>query len=177
MNPLAQNPVEFADALGIRISAKIIAAGYRKFGINPIMMRHVPRAALTVDTAAMAVAGPADGLPMLVLALSFALSSVFKIQEDLPSIHADWNADVFRSYSAKALMARENTVLRRILLCVTVALSTIGTGIVYSTTVPLAVPFACFLVMGFSFIFDEWFAAAELPEPDDGDREFASQPS
>jgi hypothetical protein len=169
MNPLTQNPVEFADDTGIRVAEKLIAAAYRKWRVNPVIMRHAPRAALIIATTAMALIGPAGSLHTLLLAASFALVAIAHISEDLPAIRSGWNADTFRSYSAKALKSRETTLFRRVVLCAAMLCITVGTSIVWSVALKIAVPFACFLVMELSIIFTEWMVAADLPEPDDGD--------
>lgn len=179
MNPFLQNPVEFTDNAGIRIAEKIIAAAYRKWRVNPILMLHSPRAAFVVATTAAALIGPTGGsMPMIILAATFGLIGFARLSEDLPSIRGGWNANAFRSFSAKALKERETPLLRRAMLCIAVTCITIGTSIAWAVSVPnsglMAIVFCCFLVMECSILFGEWMAAAELPEPDDGD--FAAMP-
>ncbi|MNU58952.1 hypothetical protein D3C71_481020 [compost metagenome] len=175
MNPFAQNPVEFADNAGIRLAGRMIATAYRRWGVNPVVARHAPRAALIAATITMALIYPAGAMAPLVLAAAFTMSALGELSSDLPSIRAGWNASAFRSYSAKAMKEREDTLFRRIMLCAAVIFITAGTSIAWSSTaVHMAVPFACFLVMELGILFKEWMAAAELPEPDDGD--FAAAP-
>jgi hypothetical protein len=181
MNPFSQNPIEFADKMGIRIAEKMIAAAYRKWRINPVTIRHWPRAAFVVATTGSALVGPGDITAMVILSATFALVGIARLTEDLPSIRDGWNARVYRSYSAKALKERESPLIRRALLCVAVPCITIGTSVVWSVTSThsglIAILFAFFLLMEVSILFGEWMAAAELPEPDDGDFFAAPQPT
>lgn len=178
MNPFAQNPVEFADTVGIRLAGKMIATAYRKWGINPIVARHAPRAALIATTITMAFISPAGAMAPLVLAAAFIMSALGELSNDVPSIKAGWNASAFRAYSAKAMRERETPIFRRVMICAALICITVGTSIAWSaTSVHMAVPFACFLVMELSILFKEWAAAAELPEPEDGDLAAVPQPT
>jgi hypothetical protein len=171
MNPFSRNPFEILDNVGLHIAKRVIAYLYHNFQINPVLSRHLPRG-IFVATILLMTFVTNIGLPIVLVVFALnALISIARVHADWPAIEAGWNADAYRTFNAKAMIERERIGYRYMMIVLTLVLLTIGLSAATSPAVThsIAVPVGVFFIMELSAIFIDWSAAAELPEPDDGD--------
>jgi hypothetical protein len=169
MNPLAHNPFELADRAGLWLAAKIMAHAYRNHRVNPVVIRQLPRWAYVGSGITLIVLEPAKMMLTAGFVVIFGFMSYLRLMYDLPCIRADWNADRYREYSAKALAERDNfTTLRSASLVTFVTILFVFASPYVSEKLSISTASLC-ITMLLSVVALFWVEAAELPEPDDGD--------
>lgn len=166
MNPLAHNPFELADRAGLWVASKMIAFGYRNLSIHPVGARQVPRWLFVGLALAIPFFDPSRAKGFLPFLLIFVVVSAMRFIRDLPAIRKQWDAELYRTYGAKALHERESLTFRAILLVVTIFLLV---SPVPGASESLKVPYALSAMQIITLMLLQWIEAAELPEPDDGD--------
>jgi hypothetical protein len=170
MNPLSRNPFELTDRAGLWLAAKLIAGAYRNFGSNPVAMRHAPSGAYVASGLAIVAFDPSKITLLLIIAM-YAAFSYLLIEPDLPDMRAEWTADLYRKYGAKALRNRELLVARSLVLAtvLTLIILSMRPASIGLPQEPNSITDALNILMLLSFLFTYWTKAAELPEPDHGD--------
>lgn len=169
MNPLAQNPFEFADKVGLHLAKQAIEIAYRRLHVSPALSRHIPRVTFAFGITAMAAAGPAADALIISLSAIFPVVAVARIIPDLPDIRTTWNADLYRKYGAIALKEREIRIFRWAVIALVAVISVAGLAMFSSFGRTFSWLMAAFMVLQISLLASHFAEAAELPEPDDGD--------
>ncbi|NTF16916.1 hypothetical protein G6L37_00555 [Agrobacterium rubi] len=168
MNPFAHNPVEIADKALLWISAKFIAFAYRQLAITPVLAIYVPRMTFLMAGSSIFLYNPVAGVALIPGLFLFSFGTFCKLRGDYHNMKKEWNADLYKTYSGKALQEREDKHNRAVVLAFSVTMFVLISTLMGEPQQVVDLPTLPFYVLIGSSIL-HWMDAADVPEPDDGD--------